>query len=74
VTLEDGRLSAAVRTALLNDPQLGLRRIAVEARLGVITLSGAVRTSEEVQRAEKLARSVAGVRDVQSALRIEPSG
>lgn len=44
VTLEDGRLSAAVRTALLNDPQLGLRKIAVETRLGVVTLTGSVST------------------------------
>ena len=72
VTLEDGRISAAVRTALLNDAQLGLRRIAVEARMGIVTLSGAVRTSDEVQRAVQLARSVVGVREVQSMLRIEP--
>ena len=48
VTLEDGRLSAAVRTALLNDPQLGLRKIAVETRLGVVTLTGSVEYQEEV--------------------------
>ena len=72
VTLEDGRISAAVRTVLLNDPELGLRRIAVEARMGVVTLSGVVRTLEEVQRAERLARSVAGVRELKSVLRIEP--
>jgi osmotically-inducible protein OsmY len=72
VTLEDGRISAAVRTVLLNDPELGLRRITVEVRMGVVTLSGAVRTLEEVQRAERLARSVAGVRELKSVLRIEP--
>lgn len=72
VTLEDGRLSAAVRTALLNDPQLGLRKIAVETRLGVVTLAGSVSTQEEAQRAERLAASVAGVREVQSSLKIQP--
>ena len=72
VTLEDGRISAAVRTALLNDPELGLRRITVEVRMGVVTLSGVVRTLEEVQRAERLARNVAGVRELKSVLRIEP--
>ena len=72
VTLEDGRLSAAVRTALLNDPQLGLRKIAVETRLGVVTLTGSVNTQEEAQRAQRLAASVTGVRDVQSSLKILP--
>ena len=72
VTLEDGRLSAAVRTALLNDPQLGLRKIAVETRLGVVTLTGSVSTQEEVERAQRLAASVAGVREVQSSLKIQP--
>ena len=72
MTLEDGRLSAAVRTVLLNDPQLGLRKIAVETRLGVVTLTGSVSTQEEVERAQRLAASVAGVREVQSSLKIQP--
>ena len=72
VTVEDGRLSAAVRTALLNDPQLGLRKIAVETHLGVVTLTGSVNTQEEAQRAQRLAASVTGVRDVQSSLKIQP--
>ena len=72
VTLEDGRLSAAVRTALLNDPELGVRKIAVETRVGVVTLTGSVRSQEEVERAQRLAASVTGVRDVQSSLKIQP--
>ena len=72
ITLEDGRLSAAVRTALLNDPQLGLRKIAVETRLGVVTLTGSVSSQDEAQRAQRLAASVVGVRDVQSSLKIQP--
>jgi osmotically-inducible protein OsmY len=48
-----------------------LRKIAVETRLGVVTLSGAVRSLEEAQRAQRLAGSVAGIREVQSTLRIE---
>jgi hyperosmotically inducible periplasmic protein len=72
LSLEDGRISAAVRTALLNDPALGLRPIAVEARTGVVVLSGAVRTAGEAERAQQLARDVPGVREVRSSLRIEP--
>ncbi len=73
VSLEDGRISAAVRTALLNERDLGVREIAVESRRGVVTLSGTVRSADEAQRAETLAREVKGVREVKSALRVEPN-
>jgi hypothetical protein len=73
VSLEDGRISAAIRTALLNDPDLGVRKIAVESRGGIVSLSGCVRTPEEAQRAQALAETIEGVREVQSALRVDPS-
>jgi hyperosmotically inducible protein len=72
MSLQDGRVSAAVRSALLNDPELGLRQIAIESRSGVVTLTGRVQTQEETQRAERLARGVEGVREVRVELRIEP--
>jgi hypothetical protein len=72
MSLEDGRISAAVRTALLNERDLGVREIAVESHGGVVTLSGTVRSAEEARRAEALAREVNGVREVKSALRVEP--
>jgi hyperosmotically inducible protein len=72
MSLQDGRVSAAVRSALLNDPELGLRQIAIESRSGVVALTGRVRTQEEAQRAERLARGVVGVREVRAELRIEP--
>ncbi len=72
ISLEDGRISAAVRTALLNDPELGLRAIAVEVRRGTVALSGVVRSTDEAERAERLVRAVDGVREVQSSLRIAP--
>lgn len=73
VSLEDARVSAAVHTALLNDPDLGLRGIAIESRRGVVTLAGTVRSPEEAARAVALARAVSGVRDVQSTLTADGS-
>ena len=68
-SLEDGRITAGVRTALVNDAALGLRDIAVEARNGVVSLSGEVYTDDEAQKAVTLAQGVRGVREVKSSLK-----
>jgi hypothetical protein len=70
ISLEDARLSAAVRTALLNDRELGVRRISVESHNAIVTLSGTVLSVHEAERAVMLARSRDGVRDVKSDLRV----
>jgi osmotically-inducible protein OsmY len=72
LSLEDGRLSAAARSALLNDPELGVRAIAIAVQQGVVTLSGSVRSAREVERALELVRQVDGVKDARSELRIAP--
>lgn len=73
ISIDDARVVAAVRTAIVNDPELGLRQIAVESKDGVVTVSGGVGSSGEGDRLVQLARGVTGVRDVKSNLRIEPS-
>ena len=72
ISLEDGRIAAAVRTALVNERDLGLRDIAVDVQQGVVSLSGEVRTTEEAQRAATVARGVRGVRDLTSSLSVKP--
>ena len=42
--------------------------IRIETAAGVVTLNGTVHTAEEVRRAEQIARSVGGVRDVRNRL------
>ena len=59
-----------VKTALVNDPDLGTRAIEVRVVLGVARLSGRVLTQAEADRAVGIARSVAGVVDVRSTLQI----
>jgi len=73
ISLEDARVAAAVRSALLADPDLGLRDIAVDVDRGVVSLSGIVRSADEVQRAVTVAQRVAGVREVKSALKVGSS-
>ena len=70
ISLDDARVAAAVRSALLADADLGLRDIAVDVDRGVVSLSGVVRTADEVQRAATVAQRVTGVRDVKSALKV----
>ena len=66
ISLDDARVAAAVRSALLADPDLGLRDIAVDVDRGVVSLSGVVRTADEVQRAATVTQRAAGVREVKS--------
>jgi len=70
ITLDDARVAAAVRSALLADPDLGLRAIAVDVDRGVVSLSGVVRTEEEAARAATVSGRAAGVREVKSGLKV----
>ena len=71
-TGDDQTITTQVKTALLNDIDLGGMRIDVDTLKGVVTLSGGVKTAAERDRAVAIARKVRGVRDVKSALEIKP--
>jgi BON domain len=68
VALEDAQIGVRARTALVNDPVLGVRPIEIAVDNGVVRLSGLVGSEAERQRAVDLVRSVDGVREVQSDL------
>lgn len=67
---DDATISTRVKTALLNDPEVGALRIEVRTEQGVVTLSGTARNQAESQRAVQLARGVPGVKDVRSELKV----
>lgn len=69
-TIDDATITAQVKTALLNDKDVGGLRIDVDTFKGVVTLSGAVKTAAEREKAITLARQVKGVKDVKSTLQI----
>lgn len=71
-TIDDATITTRVKTAFINDEQVGALRIDVDTFKGVVTLSGRVKTKDEEQKAIALARSVKGVLDVKSTLQIEP--
>jgi osmotically-inducible protein OsmY len=71
-TIDDGTITARVKTALLNDPATGGMRIDVDTFKGVVTLSGRAKSSAERDTAVAIARRTPGVQDVKSTLQIEP--
>ena len=70
VAIADAQTAMRVKTALVNDPDLGGRAIEVHVTRGVASLSGRVRTSSEAEKAEALSRVVPGVSGVRSNLQI----
>jgi osmotically-inducible protein OsmY len=71
-TIDDATITARVKTALLNDPQVGGMKIDVDTTQGVVTMSGIVKSQAEANRAVQLARQANGVKDVKSTLQITP--
>jgi hyperosmotically inducible protein len=71
-TIDDATITTRVKTALLNDPEVGGLRIDVDTALGIVTLSGVARTRGEEQKAIAVARRIPGVKDVKSTLSINP--
>lgn len=71
-TIDDATITAEVKTALVNDPQVAGSRIEVDTIKGVVTLSGAVKAPAERDKAIALARQVKGVKDAKSTLQINP--
>src|SRR5512145_2841041 len=71
-TIDDTTITTRVKTALLNDPDVGGLRIDVDTFKGVVTLSGRVKTKDEEAKAMTLARKIDGVSDVKSTLQVQP--
>jgi hyperosmotically inducible periplasmic protein len=71
-TIDDATITTRVKTSLLNDPVVGGLRIDVDTFKGVVTLSGRVKSQDEMNTAVALARRIDGVKDVKSTLQIEP--
>ena len=69
----DGTITARVKTALVNDPEVGRFQIEVETFRGVVMLSGEVDSAASEARVVAVARSVDDVREIRSSIRIVPS-
>ena len=70
--IDDTTVTTRVKTAMLNDPNVGGLRIDVDTFKGVVTLSGRVKSAAERDQAIALARRVDGVAEVKDALQVIP--
>jgi hyperosmotically inducible periplasmic protein len=66
--VEDGVITAKVKTALLADPDVKGLKIDVDTKNGVVTLSGTVEKNANLDRAVKIARDTDGVKSVENQL------
>jgi hyperosmotically inducible protein len=71
-TIDDATITTRVKTALLNDPDVGGLRIDVDTTVGVVTLSGVVKSQAEAEKALAVAKRIDGVKDVKSTLQVNP--
>jgi BON domain-containing protein len=69
-TVNDAALTAAIKTALLNNPDVDGTLIDVRCEGGVAHLEGSQPSPEAVAKVMSIVRGVDGVRDVQSAVTV----
>ncbi len=72
-TTDDATTTTRVKIALLNDARVGGLRLEVKTFQGVVTLSGTVPSAADEQAAIAAARTIQGVRDVKSELKVDGS-
>ena len=68
---DDAIITAKVKTAIFNDPQLKATEINVETYKGVVQLSGFVSSRDAELRATEVARGVNGVKAVNNDMRLK---
>jgi hyperosmotically inducible protein len=68
--IDDGTVTASVKTKLIDDSTTKAHQINVETQKGVVQLTGFVNSNEAKARAGELARSVDGVVEVRNDLEI----
>jgi hyperosmotically inducible protein len=70
--VDDAAITSGVKAKLVNDGRVNALDVNVDTYEGVVTLHGHVSSRDAAGRAVQLARSVKGVKDVQSRLVIVP--
>ena len=69
--LADTAITASIKTDFLKDPDLSVLKIDVDTTDGVVTLNGLAGNEAARGRAEKLAASIKGVREVRNFLTVK---
>ena len=66
--VSDAAITASIKTDFLKDPDLSVLKIDVDTKSGVVTLNGLANDESARGRAEKMASSVKGVKEVRNFL------
>ena len=72
--VDDAAITAQVKTVIMAEPGLKSTNINVDAKDGVVTLTGTVPSAPLKDRAKEIASNVAGVKSVQDNLTTPQSG
>jgi hyperosmotically inducible protein len=68
--IDDATITAKVKAALADAPDVAARNVNVTTYRGVVQLSGFVNSSNEIARAASVARQIEGVRSVENDLKV----
>lgn len=69
--IDDTAITARVKSAFVSDASVKALDVQVETFRGVVQLSGFVDNAEQKTRAEQIARSTNGVRDVRNNIQLK---
>jgi hyperosmotically inducible periplasmic protein len=69
--VDDGVITAKVKAALIDDPNVAARDVNVQTREGVVQLAGFVDNSSQKSKASEVTRKVAGVKQVDNQLEVK---
>ena len=69
--VDDSVITAKVKAAILNEPDLKVAEINVETFKGVVQLSGFVSSQAAANKAVEVARGVGGVKSVKNDMRLK---
>jgi osmotically-inducible protein OsmY len=70
---QDARIESEIKARLVEEKSANLTRLGVVSRQAVVRLTGTVSSEEQKALAERVAKSVGGVRRVVNALDVRPS-
>lgn len=69
--VDDAMITAKIKAALANNPGTSALAISVETTDQTVQLTGSVENKDEKEKAESIARSVTGVKEVENKLKVE---
>ncbi|ABA56808.1 periplasmic or secreted lipoprotein [Nitrosococcus oceani ATCC 19707] len=69
--VDDAWITSKVKSSLLSDPLVSGTDVEVNTYQGVVQLSGFVATEEQSEEAERITRSIKGVKDVENKITVK---